>query len=167
MNQAATQISKVAVAKKQKQIVVAVAAVVDGKGNVLLTRRNQPELPDAHGKWEMPGGKVEFNEAPEVTAVREVFEETGYEIQVDPTRVSVKAMVWEFAERDIHTILIAYRATIIGGELKIQGGAVSDARWWPIDQIPVPHMLPLDDEFVLELARNCYRTSTTRSWPSF
>jgi ADP-ribose pyrophosphatase YjhB (NUDIX family) len=152
MNQVVTKDQTVAVTKTQKQIVVAVAAVVDGRGNVLLTRRNQPELPEAHNKWEMPGGKVEFNEAPDVTAAREVLEETGYQVRIDPTRVSVKAMVWEFAERDIHTILIAYRATIIGGELKIQGGAVSDARWWPIDQIPVPHMLPLDDEFVLELA---------------
>jgi len=154
METATYQDSQTVATKKQKQIVVAVAAVVDGKGNVLLTRRNQPELLEAHNKWEMPGGKVEFNEAPDVTAAREVFEETGYQVRIDPTRVSVKAMVWEFAERDIHTILIAYRATVIGGELKIQGGAVSDARWWPIDQIPVPHMLPLDDEFVLELARN-------------
>ena len=154
METATYQDSQTVATKKQKQIVVAVAAVVDGKGNVLLTRRNQPELLEAHNKWEMPGGKVEFNEAPDVTAAREVFEETGYQVRIDPTRVSVKAMVWEFAERDIHTILIAYRATVVGGELKVQGGAVSDARWWPIDQIPVPHMLPLDDEFVLELARN-------------
>lgn len=152
MNQAATQTDVYAIIKTQKQIVVVGAIVVNGQGNVLLTRRNQPELPGAHNKWEMPGGKVEFNEAPEVAAVREVFEETGYKIQIDPTRVSVKAMVWEFAERDIHTILIAYRATVLGGELKIQGGTVSDARWWPIDQIPIPHMLPLDDEFILELA---------------
>lgn len=138
--------------KTQKQIVVAGAIVVDGKGNVLLTRRHQPELPEAHGKWEMPGGKVEFNESPHVTATREVFEETGYRIAVDQTRIAVKAMVWEFTERDVHTVLIAYRATVIGGELKIPGGAISDARWWPINQIPISHMLPLDDEFVWELA---------------
>ena len=152
MNQTTAQTDISAIVKTQKQIVVAGAIVVDGKGNVLLTRRNQPELPQAHNKWEMPGGKVEFNEAPEATAVREVFEETGYKIQIDPTRVSVKAMVWEFAERDIHTILIAYHATVKGGDLKIQGGTVSDVRWWPIDKIPLDNLLPLDDEFVLELA---------------
>ena len=152
MEQLTTQRDGLAVVKTQKQIVVAGAIIVDGKGSVLLTQRNQPDLPAAHGKWEMPGGKVEFNESPQQTAVREVFEETGYEIVVDPARVAVKAMVWHFEECDVHTVLIAYRATVVGGELKIQGGAVSDARWWPIDQIPISDMLPLDDEFVWELA---------------
>lgn len=140
------------IAKTQKQIVVAGAIVVDGKGNVLLTRRNQPELPGAHDKWEMPAGKVEFGELPSGTAVREVLEETGYQVRVDPLRTSVKAMIWEAAERDTHTILIAYRAVVIGGERKVQGGKVSDVRWWPIDQLPLDNLLPLDDEMILELA---------------
>ena len=31
--------------------------------------------------WKFPGGKVEFNETPEVAAVRETFEETGVRIK--------------------------------------------------------------------------------------
>ena len=34
--------------------------------------------------WGIPGGRVEPGEAPEHTAVRELFEETGYRVWADP-----------------------------------------------------------------------------------
>lgn len=138
--------------KVHKQIVVAGAVVLDGKGSVLLTRRNQPDLPGAHGRWEMPAGKVEFGELPHETAVREVLEETGYEVLVDPRRSSVKAMIWEAETKDTHTILLAFRATVIGGQRKVQGGKVADVRWWPVSALPLDNILPLDDEMIFELA---------------
>ncbi len=138
--------------KVQKQIVVAGAVVLDGKGNVLLTRRHQPDLPGAHGRWEMPAGKVEFGELPHETAVREVLEETGYEVRVDLRRSSVKAMIWETEAKDTHTILLAFRAVVLGGERKVQGGKVSDVRWWPVSGLPLDNILPLDDEMIFELA---------------
>lgn len=152
MNQSATESKIGVVAKTRKQIVVAGAVVLDGRGNVLLTRRNQPELPGAHGRWEMPAGKVEFGELPNETAAREVLEETGYVVNIDSRRTSVKAMIWEAVERDTHTILIAFRASVVGGERKVQGGNVSDVRWWPIGQLPLDNLLPLDDEMIMELA---------------
>ena len=152
MEQATLKSEAIGTTKIQKQIVVAGAVVFDGNGNVLLTRRNQPELPGAHGRWEMPAGKVEFGELPNETAAREVLEETGYIVNVNSLRTSVKAMIWEAAERDTHTILIAFRASVVGGERKVQGGKVSDVRWWPIDQLPLDNLLPLDDEMILELA---------------
>ncbi len=138
--------------KAQQQIVVAGAVVFDGQGNVLLTRRNQPDLPGAHGRWELPAGKVEFGELPHDTAAREVLEETGYQVRIDPRRSSVKAMIWEADAKDTHTILLAFRAALVGGERKVQGGKVADVRWWPVSALPLDNILPLDDEMILALA---------------
>lgn len=54
------------------QVGVAVFIVRDGK--FVIGKRL-----GAHGRdtWALPGGKLEFGESPEETAVREAFEETG------------------------------------------------------------------------------------------
>ena len=47
---------------------------------VLATRRRRP--PDAAGRWEFPGGKVEPDEVAEAALVREIREELGCEVRV-------------------------------------------------------------------------------------
>jgi 8-oxo-dGTP pyrophosphatase MutT (NUDIX family) len=66
--------------KKIKKINVILGLTLHGN-KVLLTRRNDVDIPDIHGKWEIPGGKPEASEKSEETAVREVFEETGYQVK--------------------------------------------------------------------------------------
>ncbi|MEL6134940.1 MAG: NUDIX domain-containing protein, partial [Bacteroidota bacterium] len=48
---------------------------------VLLIRRHEPDHPELHGNWELPGGKVDFGEKPEEAAEREIMEETGIEVK--------------------------------------------------------------------------------------
>lgn len=50
---------------------VSLIHVTDGKGAILLGRRNDNQ------KWTMPGGHLEEGETPKEGAVRELFEETG------------------------------------------------------------------------------------------
>ena len=57
-----------------------VGAAVVRHGRVLATRRAYP--PEARGRWELPGGKVEPGEAPGDAVVREVREELGCEVRV-------------------------------------------------------------------------------------
>ena len=58
--------------------VVGAAIVRDGR--VLAARRTSP--PEAAGRWEFPGGKVEPGETPEAALVREVAEELDCTIAV-------------------------------------------------------------------------------------
>ena len=48
--------------------------VTDSEGRVLLQKREDFRL------WSLPGGKIEPGETPEVAAVRELLEETGFAI---------------------------------------------------------------------------------------
>ncbi len=60
--------------------VVAVAAVVlDEHQQILLVQEAQP---DAKGLWHVPGGRLEPGETLEEAVKREVFEETGLEVEL-------------------------------------------------------------------------------------
>lgn len=58
--------------------VVGAAIVRDGR--VLAARRTTP--PEAAGRWELPGGKVEAGETPEEAVTREIAEELDCRIEV-------------------------------------------------------------------------------------
>jgi 8-oxo-dGTP diphosphatase len=58
-----------------KLVLVAACALVDPDGRVLIAQR-PPGKPMA-GLWEFPGGKVEADERPEATLIRELREELG------------------------------------------------------------------------------------------
>jgi 8-oxo-dGTP diphosphatase len=62
------------------QLIVVQAVVLRehaGRGQVLLSVRS-----DVRG-WELPGGQQDPGETPEMTVVREVFEETGCHVEVE------------------------------------------------------------------------------------
>ena len=60
-------------------VAVVGAAIVRG-GRLLAARRTAP--PEAAGRWELPGGKVEPGETPEAALVREIREELGCRVEV-------------------------------------------------------------------------------------
>lgn len=68
---------------------ITVKAVVIGEdGQVLLLKRAKDNNTNA-GKWDIPGGLLEFNETVEEVLKREILEETGLEVEIGPViRVS-------------------------------------------------------------------------------
>jgi 8-oxo-dGTP diphosphatase len=62
-----------------KLLLVAACALVDPDGRVLVAQR--PDGKHLAGLWEFPGGKVEPDETPEVTIIRELKEELGIDTE--------------------------------------------------------------------------------------
>lgn len=70
-----------------KHSVSVAGAVVREDGRILVIQRAD------NGKWELPGGVLEVDEAPEEGARREVLEETGVKVEVERLTGVYKNMV--------------------------------------------------------------------------
>ena len=104
-------------------------AILLREERILLCRLSS-EVAAAVGKWTLPGGGIEFGESPEAAVVREVYEETGYEIDW-PTLTKIDSELFEFKDRWMHALRILYRAEIIGGELHHEPyGSTDRAEWF-------------------------------------
>ena len=81
--------------------------------------------------WTLPGGGLDFGEAPEAAVLRELTEETGYIGELDGL-VGVSDRVFndvDGADR-LHAIRILYRVRIVGGQLRDEpDGSTDTCRW--------------------------------------
>jgi len=110
--------------------VPAAGVILERDGALLMVRRRYD--PRA-GAWCLPAGFMEFGEAPESTAVRELFEETGVHGRV--TRLfGVYPGVDDPRTR---SVLILYVAEYAGGTVTPGDDAI-DAAFFPMDQLPEP-----------------------------
>lgn len=92
----------------RRQIFVALGLILNERNEILLGKRHDPRNRGMHGRWEFPGGKVEFGEHPAQTVVREVKEEVGIDVTVERL---LNVYSWFHPDRPhIQVVLIAYIA---------------------------------------------------------
>ncbi len=105
-------------------------AIVERTGSVLLVKLNYGPR---DGRWSLPGGLVENDETPEEAAVRETVEETGFDVELD-------GLLATYMRPGAPIVVIIYRSHIVGGSLRIAPEELSEAAFFPRDELP-----PLDD----------------------
>ncbi len=119
---------------------VAVAAVVlDDAGHILMVERGRPP---AKGLWGLPGGLLDLGEAVRNGVAREVWEETGAEIEI------VELLdLFEPIERDAAGRIL-YHYVVIDFWAHFRGGTVAPAddaaavTWVPIETLDA---LPMEE----------------------
>jgi 8-oxo-dGTP diphosphatase len=111
------------------------AYAVIRRGDGVLLCRIGPSYPAA-GMWTLPGGGIEFGEAPDVAVVREVEEETGLvgRITGEPKILSHTG-VWPARRgRDqpiaYHHVRFVYLMEVVGGSERMEVDGSTDACGW-------------------------------------
>jgi ADP-ribose pyrophosphatase YjhB (NUDIX family) len=92
------------------------AIVMDGRNRILLQRRSDS------GNWALPGGTMDIGETLAESAIREVREETGFDVQIE--RIvgvySDPSHVFAYDDGEIRQeFSICLACTIEGGSLRV------------------------------------------------
>ena len=106
--------------------------------------------------WTLPGGGVEFHESFEEAVVREVREETGYDVELTVPLVTHSFSVPAIdGGRPFKHVGILYGARVLGGELGTTdvGGTTDFAAWVPLDDVPLDPPTPEIVRLAVEYAR--------------
>jgi ADP-ribose pyrophosphatase YjhB (NUDIX family) len=109
-------------------------AVFDEAGRVLLIQRA-----DNH-KWAMPGGASEVGDTPAENAAREVWEETGYEVEVTHL-LGVFDNTRYLRSMNRHGYLMLFAGKVTGGETTLSTESL-DVQWFALNAIPWDEMSP-------------------------
>lgn len=113
----------------------AVAAVIfDGQGRILLFKHTHRKF-----EWGIPAGGLEHHEQPADAIVREFFEETGMQIQIEQLLTAVSA-------REDHHISMIYLCKIVNGEFK-ESHEISEMKYFESNHLP-DKMLTSEKELI-------------------
>ncbi len=119
------------------QITIVVAVITNDKNEVLLAKRHQPDFPQAHNKWEFPGGGIELGEEPIEAIKREVREEVGVEIKVIrllPKIISDTQPSPNGGTRQV--LIISYECKIISGVPTANlDEEITELKFYPFDEV--------------------------------
>jgi 8-oxo-dGTP diphosphatase len=115
----------------------AYAVIVDDQDRVLLALWNE----GAQRRWTLPGGGVDLEEQADEGAVRELREETGYDVElgrllgVDSYVIPGERRLMD-TDRLMKAVRVVYEARVVGGELTHEvDGTTDEARWVPLADV--------------------------------
>lgn len=109
-----------------KRVNVAYCLVYNNEANQVLMVYN-----DDVSTWSLPGGLVEDGETLEQAAIREFFEETGMNAEIENV---VAINECKFQSNNEHAIFVTFKVKIIGGTSKIlRPNEISEIKWVNVD----------------------------------
>jgi ADP-ribose pyrophosphatase YjhB (NUDIX family) len=120
-------------APRASSLVVGSSAVVaDYQGRILLQRRTDS------GNWALPGGTMDIGETLAESAIREVKEETGFDVRID--RIvgifSDPGHVFAYDDGEVRQeFSICLACTIVGGSLQVSSESTA-VDFFPIADLP-------------------------------
>ncbi len=101
----------------------------EGRTEVVICRRHSPPV------WGLPKGTPEPGESREQTALREVSEETGLDVEVEAFIDSID--YWFAGYGDgirCHKTVLFYLMRSTGGDISRHDHEFEEVRWFPVDE---------------------------------
>jgi 8-oxo-dGTP pyrophosphatase MutT (NUDIX family) len=142
----------------EKMFFFAQKAFITHAGKLLLIQKSL-EDPNQPGKWEVPGGRMEFGEDVDVHIMREVAEEVGIPVAPGPP-----FFVWQWVNhREVNgapvamqVVAVARTCAPLGVEIntsrRVHEDYLDDVRWVPLAELEeydfIDNMRPVIDAFL-------------------
>ncbi len=135
------------ISEKPRKLLTVVCACIKAPGGreVLLSMRKARCIVGLDGKWELPGGKIEFGETPDKAIVREIQEELGFKVIPRRLLPYLHTNLWEYPHVSTHVVLAGYECEVAGPEIPALG---PEARWCNPNEIDFDETLPGTREFI-------------------
>lgn len=122
------------------------AIVINDKNEILIVKRAE-HLTNG-GKYSLPGGFVDRDETIRDAGVREVLEETGYNVELSSLlRVADNP---DRPQEDRQNIAFFYVASVINGN-KVLNNEVSEISWFSLNKLPDKNLFGFDHYQTIQL----------------
>lgn len=109
-----------------------VVCITNEKGEILLQKRSTKD-----DVWGLPGGAVELGESIEEAAIREVKEETGFDIKIDNLVGVYSKYFIQYRNGDcVQAICTLFKGSITGGDKNVDNIETFDLQFFDKDNIP-------------------------------
>ena len=116
---------------------IAQKVIVVKEGRVLLVQdpRGGKDI------WELPGGRMNIDEKPQVAVKRELFEELGVDIEVIKV-VHMEQFIQ--GNENARAFVIVYEATLLNSEkdFEVDDTEVSQVRWFTKEEVQEVQLYP-------------------------
>ncbi|MCA0992221.1 NUDIX hydrolase [Pseudalkalibacillus hwajinpoensis] len=119
---------------------IGAAAVCTNDQGDLLMIQNDKE------KWAVPSGEVEKDETPEMCCIREVKEETGYDVAIEKP-----LFVKDQDVNGVHVTTYYYEVNVVGGMISLSKSEqdVTEIEWKTVEEVEaVVHAYPEDASYL-------------------
>ena len=122
-----------------------VAGIIINQNKILIGKRKDKDI--GGGKWEFPGGKIEFGETNSEALERELYEELGISVKIGKELMNYEHLF----KTTIYNITFM---EITDYEGEIRNNAHSEIKWVKFSKLPEYDFISGDDRFIQSLLKS-------------
>lgn len=112
-------------------VVATFAFIINNQNKVLLIRRAKHD--SFPGRWELPGGGLDYGEKPELSIAREVMEEVGIQVKVIKP---ISVITHKNQDKSKEIVRITYECQMVDAKDQVNLSNDHDAfEWVPLEKV--------------------------------